>query len=119
MPLAEQAGQLPLGFWQTEVQSHTLRLPGTLPQKLLPAQQTCLSTLSSFSLPIQEIRFCPTSGRWRCSPTNSGCGGFHLHRKTDNEEGGRLPLGPWQVNGKGRSTWRQSIMELGAPLATK
>ena len=50
VPLAAQAGQLPSGFWQTEVQSHTLRLPGTPPQKLLPAQQTCPSTLSSPSL---------------------------------------------------------------------
>ena len=117
MPLGAQAGQLPSGFWQTEVQSHTLRLPGTVPQKLLPAQQTCLSTLSSPSH-TQEIRFRPTSGRRGCSPTHSGCRGvyLHLHQKTDNEEGGGLPLRASRecsLKGIYKSMTRQSIAKCG------
>ena len=48
VPLAEQFCQT--GFLQTEVQSHTLTLLGALPQKLLPAQQTCLSAPSFSNL---------------------------------------------------------------------
>ena len=38
MPLALQGGQVPSGFMQVVAQSHTLRLCGMAPQKLLPAQ---------------------------------------------------------------------------------
>lgn len=48
VPLAEQFCQT--GFTQREVQSHTLRLLGILPQKLLPVQQTCLSAPSFSNL---------------------------------------------------------------------
>ena len=80
MPLALQGGQAPSGFMQVAAQSHTLRLCGMAPQKLLPAQGQCSTASNSQTLTLTACPIATNLVIYMPHPGSCGSHNVTLHQ---------------------------------------